>query len=293
MSNNWSASRLSTFKACPLKYYYSYIKQFDSNIPVNTELADKGLLFHQIAEEMDNSKTFEDLLVLLEEKNKEFKVDLEKYPEKIALKRFLHFWQDIVMPKLDEGFTLKKEGWTRGIIEGKQFVGALDLSLYKYQPIGVLKEAIIFDYKSAKTAAASSYKNQLVLYAYLIGKENNFTNQQIVENIKLYVFFPFSEQKKETEQDNMLASLKRVNYTLEDLERIISENQKTIIESENIDWEYEDKDKLAKPNFTCRFCQYLGTIPDTSIDFNGCKCTYNQGYRQVRGLKFHLREQKK
>ena len=60
-----------------------------------------------------------------------------------------------------------------------------------------LSKIIIVDYKTAKTAAAASYKDQLVLYAYLIGMTQGWSYQQIRDNVDLFIFFPFSTQKKE------------------------------------------------------------------------------------------------
>lgn len=155
-----------------------------------------------------------------------------------------------------------------------------------------LSKIIIVDYKTAKTAAAASYKDQLVLYAYLIGMTQGWSYQQIKDNVDLFIFFPFSTQKKENDYDNMLSSVKRVNYTADDVEKIITGDISTIRESESIQWDKVNIDSLGQTNFTCKFCQFLGTIPDESNGFRGCKCSYDQGYRQMRGLKFNLREQK-
>lgn len=154
------------------------------------------------------------------------------------------------------------------------------------------RKFIIYDYKTAKTAAAASYKDQLILYAYLIGKQYNWTYQQIKDNIDLFIFFPFSDQKKGNDYDNMLSSVKRVNYTADDIEKIINKDISIIRESDSIDWNNVDLNNLGSQNFTCKFCPYLGTIEDKETGFKGCKCTYDAGYRQVRGLKFTLRESK-
>ena len=93
-----------------------------------------------------------------------------------------------------------------------------------------------------------------------------------------------------SEDDVML--LLDYGYTADDVEKIITGNISTIRESESIQWDKVNIDSLGQTNFTCKFCQFLGTVPDDSNGFRGCKCSYDQGYRQVRGLKFNLREQK-
>jgi len=290
--SKWSASRLKTYHACLLKYYYSYVNPYDPNMPANAEMASKGLAFHETAEQMVTGKTDQEMQAILDSKIEEYKVDRTLYPEDEALRRFMLFWKEFIEPKEKEGYKVEKEGWANGIIEGKPFCGALDLALYKYKPDGSLEHIFIYDYKTAKTAAAASYKDQLVLYAYLIGLTQNWTFQQIKDNIELFVFFPFSTQNKNNDYDNMLSSVKRVNYTAEDVEKIISSDISTIRESESIQWDKVNIDSLGQTNFTCKFCQFLGTVPDESTGFRGCKCSYDAGYRQVRGLKFNLREQK-
>lgn len=288
----WSASRLKTYHACLLKYYYSYVKPYDPNMPANTEMASKGLAFHETAEQMVTGKTDQEMQAILDSKIEEYKVDRTLYPEDEALRRFMLFWKEFVATKEAEGYKVEKEGWANGEIEGKPFCGALDLALYKYKKDGSLEHLVIYDYKTAKTAAAASYKDQLVLYAYLIGMTQGWSYQQIKDNVDLFIFFPFSTQKKENDYDNMLSSVKRVNYTADDVEKIITGNISTIRESESIQWDKVNIDSLGQTNFTCKFCQFLGTVPDDSNGFRGCKCSYDQGYRQVRGLKFNLREQK-
>ena len=49
-NGNWSASRISTFNSCPLKYYYTYVKKWVSSIPADNTAANKGLAFHETVE---------------------------------------------------------------------------------------------------------------------------------------------------------------------------------------------------------------------------------------------------
>lgn len=293
MSKNWSASRLGTYNACLLKYYYSYVNPYDSNMPVNDELQHKGLCFHETAEQMESGKTREEMEAALQAKIDEYQVDTTLYPEDEALRRLLLFWPEFVTKMEEKGYVTKKEDWVKGEIEGEPFVGALDLHLLGPLQADGNQHIIIYDYKTAKTASAASYKDQLVLYAYLLGKQRGWSFEQIHNNIELFIFFPFSTQKKDNDYDNMLSSVKRINYTADDVEKIIGKDISSIREAHSINWNEVDLDNLGTENFTCRFCQFCGTIPDPETGFKGCKCSYDKGARQVRGLKFHLREEKK
>ena len=314
MSKNWSASRLGTYRSCLLKYYYSYVNPYDPSISVNDSLQGKGLCFHETAEQMDSNKTKEEMEAILQSKIEEYHVDTELYPEDEALRRLLLFWPEFITPREQAGYTVKKEEWTSGDIDGAHYVGALDLHLLgpiarKTEEQKKAEEAlsaeeklslpapkqhiIIYDYKTAKTASASSYKDQLTLYAYLLGKERNWTPEMTAENVDLYVFFPFSTQKKDNDFDNMLSSVKPIKYTADDIRKVIKANISTVREANSINWDTVDISNLGSSNFTCRFCPFLGAIEDPETGFKGCKCSYDEGYRQVRGLKFHLRENKK
>lgn len=129
MSKNWSSSKLKTYQACLLKYYYTYIKPYDSNKSVNDELSKKGLAFHETAEQMETGKSDEEMKSLLDAKINEYNVDKTLYPEEEALRRFLLFWKEFVSSKESIGYKAAKEDWAKGNIEGKPFVGALDLFL--------------------------------------------------------------------------------------------------------------------------------------------------------------------
>ena len=131
----------------------------------------------------------------------------------------------------------------------------------------------------------------MVLYAYLIGLDRQWTLEQIVENIKLYVFFPFSPQEKMiTQEDKMLSSLKQIRYTVEDIKSIINEYYiDTIKKIKSTDWDNTNLDELGNCQFVCKWCPFIGTIPNEE-GFKGCKASYDAGYRQPRGLKFKLDE---
>ena len=47
---NSSASRISTYRQCPLKYYYTYVQKWRCSKPADTTEADKGTCFHETVE---------------------------------------------------------------------------------------------------------------------------------------------------------------------------------------------------------------------------------------------------
>lgn len=149
---------------------------------------------------------------------------------------------------------------------------------------------IIFDYKSGKTPAISKYKDQLLLYAYLRGQERGWDFEQIAENIKLYLFFPMSEQKTAvTDEDKMLASVKEVKYDANILRDCINDYLAVIQEIKSHNWENENLDLLGCPSFTCKWCEHLGGNPNQD-GYKGCKASRDLGNHQERFVTYHLKE---
>jgi hypothetical protein len=150
----------------------------------------------------------------------------------------------------------------------------------------------IFDYKSGKTPAISKYKDQLLLYSFLSGVSRGWDFEQIADNVKLYLFFPMSEQKTAvTDEDKMLASVKEIKYDTKVLQDCINEYLKTINEIQAHKWEEEDLDTLGCPAFVCKWCEHLGGNSNAD-GYKGCKATRDQGYAQERYVTYHLKESK-
>ena len=70
-NGNWSASRISTFHSCPLKYYYTYVKKWVSSIPADNTAANKGLAFHETVEKYTTGMDKDTLHKLMESKIEE------------------------------------------------------------------------------------------------------------------------------------------------------------------------------------------------------------------------------
>ena len=283
----WSASRISTYRQCPLKYYYTYVKKWVCSKPADMTAAQKGTCFHETVEQYHTGMSHDEIFKILESKIKEYDVDTTQYDEHAALERFFLFWKEFVEKNEALGFKVVQEGWASGVMGGEKFCGALDLKLDRGDKV------IIFDYKSGKTPAIAKYKDQLLLYSYLIGQEKGWDLKTISENIRLYLFFPMSEQEKPvTDFDKMLASVKQVKYDENVLKDCIDSYLETISEIKAHDWEKEDLDALGCPAFPCNWCEHKGGNPNDE-GYKGCKATRDQGYTQERFVTYHLKESKK
>lgn len=293
----WSASRIGCYKSCVLKFYYTYINKFCSSEPVNTVYADKGTVFHNTVEKWISEITEkEQLKELLAENCKKFNIidgkkdlnlpkeeQLQVWDETAALERFFLFWERWVQPKLDKGYTFKQESRFYPTILGEKFVGALDLLLEP--PEGSNEDIFVIDYKSGSSVSVEDYKLQQILYAYMMGLERNWDIQKTASKVKLYIFGPFIDQpKKYNVEEAMLNSIKEITYTEKEMADIINDYTSTIAEIKSIDWNNADVDKLGNYSHACNWCCYKGSVPDG--EFKGCKCTYDKGFRQPRGIKF-------
>lgn len=292
----WSASRIGCYKGCVLQFYYTYINKYISSEKVNTVYADKGTVFHETVEKWASEITSkEELAKRLAEKCKEYNIindkkenyekeqQIQVWDETAALERFYLFWEKFVQPKLDEGYTFKQESRYYPKIMGEKFVGALDLLLEP--PEGSDKEVIVFDYKSGSSFNIEEYKLQQILYAYMMGLERGWEIPQTASKVRCFIFGPFLNQpKKLNEEEAMFNSILEIKYTQQEMEDIIKDYMLTINEIKSIDWDNVDPDLLGNHTWSCKFCPFKGSIPDG--DFKGCKCTYDKGFRQPRGIKF-------
>lgn len=323
MAENYSNSRLKCFHTCKLKYYLQYIKKFDSSDTSKSPVTEKGLALHETAENFYSGITDEEAKKLMDSKILEHNVKnldtiefdengyaldekgeiiLDKegnpctkdnvpdaFPMYRALQRLKYFWKNFVEVKEQEGYVTKKEEEFRGEIEGKSFMGYLDLFLDKGDAV------IIGDYKTPKTINAAQYKEQLMLYAYLVGKQRGWDEDEIEKRIKLYVFFPFGDHKKEglTEVEDALACLKQVKFTAFDLRDVIQTFYiNSIKEAEAFDWSQVTAFSGKYNQWTCKWCQYLGALPIEASGFPGCQASRMNGLYQKRGVIFTERVKK-
>lgn len=293
----WSASRIGTYKGCALRYYYTYVNKFISNVPVNTVYADKGTVFHNTVEKWASEITDKEKLKELLQKNcKKFNIidgdptplskddpkKIQTYNESRALEVFFTFWEKWVQPKLDKGYSFKQEIKFNPLINNKKFTGALDLLI---EPKNKNDLIYVVDYKSGADIHVEDYRLQQILYAYFLGDQRGWDIPTTASKVKLYIFGPFSEKKRAiSEEDKMLSCMKEIKYSAQEMQEIIDDYMSTITEINTIDWENVDADKLGTYSHKCTWCPFLGSI--ARDDFKGCKCSYDKGFRQSRGVVF-------
>ena len=281
--SRWSSSRVSCYVSCPLKYKLNYIEKWAPDQPPPTsELQTKGLAFHETVEQYEEVMSKEDIFKVLDEKIEKYKVDTVKYPLKPAIEKFLIFWSTLVSPKLKDGWKVDKEYWTEGAINRRPFCGALDLYLHSDN------EIVIVDYKTGKNGVAASYKNQQILYAILEGQKRGWTNKQIAEKTKIFLFFPLmADLESKTAEQNMLRSLKELKFEESDVNEVLQYYQ-TNLQKISV----EDFDN-AKGNLSheCSWCQYCGAKPNKD-GFIGCVQSVKAGFEMPPEINFIKKEKK-
>jgi hypothetical protein len=296
MSNpRWSYSRFGTLDMCPISYKNKYEKEFVV-VGKGNELATKGLSFHEIAEWMDSTKDLDELYAYAQAKLELMKIDQEKYPVLKSIPRFYAWWQDYVKIFENKGFILEREKWMNFKLPGVDapVVGAMDVVLINPKT----KFVRIYDYKTAKSANADSYKKQLLLYSYAIGKSLNMNFEEMQRKISCYVFFPMFNVKDEESEDaskclkNMLKAMKEIVVTAEDISSTIDDLCAKYKKACDTDWD-SVTDADGTPGFYCSFCDFLAapTLPD--IGFTGCKCTREQGFLWKRSWKIMTKAEMK
>lgn len=293
MAQRFSCSKIKTFHTCKLRYYLQYVKKYDSTDTSKAPVTEKGLAFHETAEQYYTGIPEDVAYKILEDKIKEHNVNTDVdnggYPMYKAFNRFKLIWKLFIEEREKEGYVVKKEEEFGGVIDDHPFQGFLDLFLDAGDKI------IILDYKSPKTIAASQYKEQLILYAYLVGLQRGWTEEQIIERTKLYVIFPFGDHKKEglTDEEDALECIKQLRFKLDTLRDVIADFYiKSMREIELMDWTPITGRSGTFNPWTCDFCPYKGAMADESNGFIGCYSSRDQEVYQKRGVKFVLRESK-
>jgi hypothetical protein len=286
-SNNFSYSRLSTFETCRWKYFLTYEKHFRVQRNDNTELAAKGTAFHEVAENYKGQGVDE----LEAEMNKlatEAGVDISKYDYREASVRLWWLMNSWFEPKKREGYSIKHESWVKGELAGKPFVGALDVLVEPSTSDFLNKPIYIMDFKSGKSPRTDSYKTQLMIYAYFIGKQHNWTIDVTATRVKLYVFFPLanlgSKISKLPDDERPAEAMKQIVYTARDLAETVQKLEMNVRAAGETNWEDIDPIMDSDINFTCNFCPYAGIPKDTDAECH-CQRSYDNGMRAPRSLK--------
>lgn len=290
MGYPWSSSRIGCFASCHLKYKLNYVEKWRSNIPVNTELADKGTAFHETVEKYHTGMQKEELLKILDKNVKKYHVNVTDpnkefyYNYDAPIEKFLLFWDYFVVPKEKENYKVSQEIRANGEISGEKFVGIIDLCIENDD------EIIIVDYKTGHSVNANSYKDQQILYAYLKGLEHGWDIDTIAQKTKLYIFAPMIDDlKTKTLEQNMLRGVKPIEYTVDEMKSIINDYYiKNINDIHTMNWARA----TGTVSFACKWCSYLGSLPNDK-GFSGCPKTVAQGFKMEEGVTFSSKEMEK
>lgn len=263
MNPNYSASRFSTYNQCLLKYKYSYI---DDLVVVGREFAvqKKGTVFHQIAEETQIGESFDSVKARAEALvNKELsKEELEKYPVMNAIPGFYFWWQTYVEPYVKDGYKLYKEQWERGELDGAPIVGALDVCLVNEEK----KLFHIYDYKTGSAAKISDgYKNQLLLYVYMLSKKYDVPEDEITKRFECYLYYPLTKDIRDIDINDeekikklTLKNTLRCIFTDDEYQNTLKSFRKIIADTKSKDWASLDQMKDGNMSFSCSYCQFCG-----------------------------------
>lgn len=265
----WSVSKVDTYNGCKLRYKYQYIQKFVRFPDDGNKWANRGLSFHETVENYTTGSDVNKMRELLAENIKKYNVNVEEFDVPSAFENFLVFWDYFVKPLESEGFRIHKEYKLNGNIivddNAEEFVGYADLLCESDNKIK------IFDYKVKKAENPAHYRNQLLLYSYLIGKSKGWNLRQISNNIEVYIFYSLMPFDKDNPTEGMLRCMRRVPFDFSDLKNVLDEYfQKSISNINKVKWE-EVSEFDGTDSFACNFCPYQGADRDDSIGFGGCK----------------------
>ena len=279
MNQKYSASRFGCYKGCLLKYKYTYVDELTDNGTRPFDLATKGLVFHEIAEETQIGESFDSIMERAKKVIDAHEYDKTKYPIEKAIPRFYYFWKNYVEKYVNEGYELYKEEWKNDTIAGEPLCGAIDLLLVNRDHLACDDDkpaVIIFDYKSGSSAKIGDYSNQLTLYAYMMARELGISLVDIPKKIKSYLFFPLAGLAKaddSTEEKMIKNTLKNIleyRFSLSEFETTIMAFEKIVNDTKERDWNSIDPIKDATIEFGCSFCIFSGHP-------KYCPVTYNAG----------------
>lgn len=269
-TTTYSASRISTFQGCKLRYALQYKKGYYAEETQQNVLTRKGIAFHTLAENYDPLWTDEQL--------DKFRLDLEekyKIPEEYSLalpaKKFKRFYDNELAVCAHNGGTVLKEVEFKFTLEGHSFTGKLDV-LLQY-PNGEFK---IVDYKTGKSSNTSYYTAQMMLYVYATAQQYNIPREEIVDRISVQLFFPLAEITGE-DLLNYTKVFKKVKFSLATFDEEI---EKFTTEVKNIEGVWEPEANLTK---LCDWCPFIGRA-------QYCDLSFKSGLLPTRGVIIKQRD---
>jgi len=187
----YSASRVGTFESCKLKYDLSYRRGYYAEETVQSVLTRKETAFHMFAETYEPTWTEEE--ILQHQKDIETKWNIpEEYSLTKPIRRFIRFYNEFIDPAVKAGAKYHREIQFDFDLDSSRFTGKLDV-LLEY-PNGAYH---IIDYKTGKSTNTSYYTDQMFLYAWALHKQYNVPVMDMMDKIKISVFFGFADPDKE------------------------------------------------------------------------------------------------
>jgi len=274
----FSYTRVSCFQTCKWQYYLKYVKKYKVDRNDNTKLAAKGVAFHEVAEKYSPEFSIDQLTEMMEERAAALFVDPKEYDYREAASRLKWFMDEFAGKS---GLSMKREHWVNGTFAGEPVCGALDVMLSGPD------EVKIVDFKSGKSAGTDSYRDQLALYAALIGQEMRWNYEETAKKVRCYIFFPLAEIKNKSlnGEERAMEALKEIFFTEEQLVGSIAKFESTIEAIKATDWT-KIKSNSAEISFVCSFCQFAG-LPESLNKDCFCSTTYNQGVKAPRSVKVY------
>lgn len=183
----------------------------------------------------------------------------------------------------EDGKCLKLQSTaTEEDIEECRASGATDKSLF-----------IIADYKSGSSPKLSEdYKNQLLLYVYMLSQKHRIPLDEITSRFKCYLFYPLAGIKNIDVADTtavdklMRKNTLRFDFTLDTYNEAIEHFTSIIRQTKERDWSKLDAENEANITFSCSFCSFCGHP-------RYCPLSYNSGLTFPRSAKVLTKEELK
>ena len=291
-----SISRAKTWHNCKLCYNYTYENKFTPKDKKPVFVTVKGLVLHETFERIlkyENYEGDEPKLshtqadwayasnVLLEEikSNALPSEEVKEFRLPLGLKRWLSFKHDY-LDKTGHIMYAEKR-YDEVLFDETKTITILDL----LEDCGD-GNYIIYDYKTPKSADTSRYKEQLVLYAYMMACIKGIITpgseeyEKVAQHFKLFVFFPLIDGEYETYHE----CLKECRFTTADVKNTVEGLKKTCAEIDAFDFtKPAEVLQPVKLPFSCRWCDFYGARPQMDIfsekgrSFEGCPITAFMG----------------
>lgn len=267
MGARYSASRVSTFESCKLKYSLQYQRGYYAEDTQQNVLTRKGTAFHEFAENYTPDWTAEKV-----EEQRKFYEEQFSLPEEFSLvqpvARFVEWYHQVIQPIIDEGGKVQNEIQFDFYLDNNHFTGKLDI-------LAIDKDGVfwIIDHKTGRSTNTSYYKKQLLLYAWALHYQFKVPREEMTKRIKASIFFPFANP----DEEDVRKVFKGIRFGDKHLDEVKDEFNTTIHRIESKQWEPE-----ANLSRMCDFCPFAGKK-------EYCELSAKAGIHPTRGVKIKQR----